>query len=57
MPKDMMMRKVYTGKNVKSVLFSCRVRTQFFCHVNGLLVSVHNEWKLQWAQDLSGKIK
>ena len=27
------------GQNVRSVLFSCRVRTQFFCRVNGLLVS------------------
>ena len=34
MPKDVI-HKVYTGKNIRSVFFSCRVRTQFFCRVNG----------------------
>ena len=32
--KDMI-HNVYTGKNVRSVLFSCRVHIQFFCRVNG----------------------
>ena len=37
-PKNMI-RIVYTSKNVRSVLLSRRVRTQFFCRVNGLSVS------------------